>query len=115
MTHQHHPYGLETEAPPCVDLGHGVCIRRWGQSDQFFVAHERASGYDERIHASERCEGRVPTHPAGQAHPDHASWERTGSLEGGDLTLKPSIQCLDPDGICGGSHGFVTNTQWVPA
>lgn len=120
VTHTHVAYGDETTAPPCVDLGHGVCIRPWHQDGDkivdFFIAHERTVPFDAAKHVEERCVGRIPVRPAGSAHPaDHASWEMTGSLQAGDLTLTPSILCRDPDGICGGSHGFIRNSAWVPA
>lgn len=112
MAHEHPAYG--DEAHPCVELGHGVCIRPF-RGDTFFIAHERNVPFDPAIHVSAWCEGSIPTRAPGEPHPaDSASWERTGSLAGGDLTLTPSIQCGNANG-CGGSHGFVTNGKWVPA
>ncbi|MBI5289915.1 MAG: hypothetical protein HY873_13160 [Chloroflexi bacterium] len=67
----------------------------------FLLAHEGGhlgDGY--------RCEGVVNVDPHLAPKP---LWEMTGSLEGGDLTLSPSVLCSD------GFHGFVRNGKWVPA
>ncbi len=52
-----------------------------------------------------RCEGAVNVDP----HFDRPCWGMTGTLEGGDLTLSPSILCGD------GFHGYVQGGVWVPA
>lgn len=104
MSHEH-PYKR-----PCTEIPEGVCLRPVVHGDDehlagFHIGHERAGGYDPEIHAFERCEGYV------NVDPDDPSprWEMTGSLEGGDLTLSPSILCSD------GFHGFIQNGKWVPA
>ena len=78
----------------------------------FIVAHDR-DGFDVR------CEGFVGI-DAGH----DPRWTMTGSLEGGDLTLSPSILCrvgslddpreVGPGSTCG-FHGFVRDGKWVPA
>jgi hypothetical protein len=71
----------------------------------FLFGHDR-EGFDVR------CEGFV-----GVAEAHAHRWAMTGSLEGGDLTLSPSILCTlgsitnQPCGF----HGFVQNGKWVPA
>lgn len=96
----------------CTSIGPDVCLRPvglYGEPDDappagYFVSHERPEGGD-------RCEGHVSVrHPAGDGR---ATWTQTGTLEGGDLTLTPSI-------LCRGSkdfefHGFVRDGKWVPA
>ena len=77
----------------------------------FLIAHDR-DGFDVR------CEGFVSVNA--EKHPGHV-WEMSGSLEGGDLTLSPSILCQvgnldDPArGTRCGFHGFVRDGKWVPA
>lgn len=78
----------------------------------FIVGHDRP-GFDVR------CEGFV--------HVDGKSgnqWAMTGTLEGGDLTLSPSILCRagtpdDPIGQLAANqcnfHGYVRDGHWVPA
>lgn len=74
----------------------------------FHFAHDR-EGFDVR------CEGGVNVDPHFSAS---ATWQMTGSLEGGDLTLSPSILCragsADTRVECG-FHGFVRDGAWVPA
>ena len=53
-----------------------------------------------------RCEGAVNVDPDLESR---ARWTMTGTLDGGDLTLSPSILCAD------GFHGFVRDGRWVPA
>jgi len=54
-----------------------------------------------------RCVGSVNVDPhfAGE----RPIWTMSGSLEGGDLTLSPSVLCSD------GFHGFVRDGKWVSA
>ena len=78
----------------------------------FIVAHDR----DDFPH---RCEGVVHVE-GGRVGDDGPTWTMTGTLEGGDLTLSPSVLCMAPDlgesnvGACG-FHGFVRDGKWVPA
>lgn len=122
MSHRH---GWPYEDPrrhKCVELGPGHCIRptvHGGSPDHrtadgglaggpflhvagYIVAHEADD-------LEVRCEGGLTTcavHP----HDGSAVWDSKGSLEGGDLTLSPSVLCArDQD------HGFVRDGAWVPA
>lgn len=76
----------------------------------FIVGHDR-DGFPWR------CEGFVAIHPEGK----RPTWTMSGALEGGDLTLSPSILCTmgsldDPaSGTRCGFHGWVRNGKWVPA
>jgi hypothetical protein len=74
----------------------------------FLMAHDRP-GFDYR------CEGAVTVkRRAGEQGP---TWTMTGTLDGGDLTLSPSILCVLGSATverCG-FHGFVTAGKWVPA
>lgn len=76
----------------------------------WLVGHERP-GWEVR------CEGAVSVDPCPASDSRHR-WIETGTLEGGDLTLVPSILCQMPGrdgaGPCG-FHGFVRNGGWVPA
>ena len=80
---------------PCRSTSRGSCL-----------GHDR-SGFDVR------CEGFVRVH----AEEGRPVWSMTGSLNGGDLTLSPSILCRlgnvtnEPCGF----HGFVRDGKWVPA
>jgi hypothetical protein len=113
----------------CTEIAPNVCVRPFfrplapkgmvlntPESDAygdelagFLVAHDRA-GFDTR------CEGGV-TVKRGDGEPGPV-WAMTGTLEGGDLTLSPSILCvyggLATQEKCG-FHGWVRNGQWVPA
>jgi hypothetical protein len=87
----------------CTAVGPTVCLTPFGVYGEpagtlggFHFAHERAEG-------GPRCEGGVRVR-------GDSAWGMTGTLEGGDLTLTPSILCRND-----GFHGFVTNGQWVPA
>jgi hypothetical protein len=53
-----------------------------------------------------RCDGAIFVQPF-EGRP---VWAASGSLEGGDLTLSPSILCRRDQ-----FHGFVTSGTWVPA
>lgn len=64
----------------------------------FIFAHDVEPG-------KPRCEGGVKV----DEHFERPRWSMTGTLEGGDLTLSPSILCAD------GFHGFIRDGRWVPA
>lgn len=73
----------------------------------FIIGHDRAG-------IEHRCEGMVTVDRQGEPGP---TWSMTGSVEGGDLTLSPSILCVIGSGDYGarcGFHGFVQNGKWVP-
>lgn len=119
-SHDHAPSGDN-----CVALSEHVCIR------------PTIHGGDPSIHASvtdpspaggpvEHLAGFIIAHDE-LSHPDYltrhegalsvdphfegrAIWTMTGSLEGGDLTLMPSVLMYE----CG-FHGWVKNGKWEPA
>lgn len=129
MSYDHrHYYDADQQRPKrrCVDVGQGVCIRAWDRSvtgspdpeGSYFVAHERPAEDADRI----RCEGRVDITPIyrndenGGRRPG-PTWTRAEgtSLAAGNLTLSPSIRCLEHDGKVAGGHGFIQDGRWVPA
>ena len=117
MTHQH-------PSERCVDIGSGVCLRptvHGGDPDVTNSADgSMAGGPEEHVAGfivayewpgeDERLEGAVGVN----CHRDDG-WSMTGSLEGGDLTLEPSIQAYHPDGRTPTIHGYVRGGKWVPA
>jgi len=131
------------EETRCADIGPDVCLRPFVHSNApkgmvlntpesdafgdhlagFLIGHERP-GFDER------CDGAVSIDTC---DPARARWTMAGSLEGGDLTLAPSILCKaktpvwhEPDAewpkghytqeepTCN-FHGFVRGGKWVSA
>jgi len=127
VTDHRHAGDEAGEAQRCVAIAEHVCLQPIDGSDApagvvlntpeadaygthlagFIVAHDRP-GFDVR------CEGFV--HVDGKAG---NQWAMTGSLDGGDLTLSPSILCVLGSGTgsderCG-FHGFVRDGKWVPA
>ncbi len=97
----------------CLEIDPHVCLQPtgvYGQPDDvlagFLMWHDRDGVVG-------RCGGGVAVRDNGDGR---ARWQMTGSLEGGDLTLSPSILCRTPfDGRECGFHGFVRDGQWVPA
>lgn len=93
----------------CTEIGPDVCIRPTVHGDDqhlagFILAHE-VDWND-----GDRSEGYVNVDPDADGKP---IWSVTGSLEGGDLTLSPSIlHHGDPHPDI---HGYVRNGKWVPA
>jgi hypothetical protein len=109
----------------CVEIDEHVCLQPFDHSNApagvvlntpeadaygdhlggFIFGHDR-EGFDVR------CEGAV--HVCGHGG---NSWSMAGSLEGGDLTLSPSILCrLGSSTVAEcGFHGFVRDGKWVPA
>lgn len=128
MTHLH-----AHRAPPykCVDIDEHGCLQPTAHSNApagvvlntpeadaygehlsgFIVGHDRP-GFDVR------CEGHVTVC---EHFPEDHHWQMSGTLEGSDLTLSPSILCTvgsldDPASGTGcGFHGFVRGGKWVPA
>lgn len=104
----------------CTEVARNVCLRRIDRSlapPGVVLSTPEADAYGTRLggfivaHDREglevRCEGFV----------DLDRWSMTGSLEGGDLTLNPSILCrLGSASVreCG-FHGWVRDGKWVPA
>lgn len=124
MTHRH-PYSERN----CVEVGPTVCLSptfHGGNPDVTnSVDGSIAGGPVEHLYgfivaydwpgSDVRLEGAVCVDPDAGAG---ARWEMTGSLEGGDLTLSPSIQAYDsrdPSGRVPTIHGYVRNGAWVPA
>lgn len=93
----------------CEPIGPDVCLRPFVHGDDqhisgFFLA------FDVPDNDGYRSEGAVNVDPhfAGE----RPVWTMTGSLEGGDLTLTPSIRTRrvgDQEW-----HGYITNGRWVP-
>lgn len=121
MMHQHHP--AEYERPHrCTELDPRHCVEptvhggdpdirdadgsvSGGETEHlggFIVRHARPGQADE----GPRCASHADVDP----HFQRPRWEMAGSLEGGDLTLRPSLLC----GRCG-DHGFIRDGKWVPA
>ena len=111
----------------CIDVGPTVCLRptvHGGNPDVTNSADGSiAGGETEHLYgfivaydwpgSDVRLEGAV-------AVDEHAPvrWTMSGSLEGGDLTLHPSIQAYDsrdPSARTKTIHGHVRNGKWVPA
>jgi hypothetical protein len=91
---------------PCTELGPTVCI--WtsvhGEDEHlygFLIAHD--------VDGEEgRCTGAIAVDPHA-AHDGHPVWTMTGSLEGGNLSLQPSVQCTTHPAF----HAFVTDGRWT--
>ena len=126
MTHRHAPWHDDLER--CTEVGPTVCLRptvHGGDPDVTNQDGTIAGGEVEHLAgfivaydwpgADYRLEGAVSVDP----HlGEQATWQMTGTLEGGDLTLTPSIQAYDardPSARIPTIHGFVTNGAWVPA
>lgn len=124
MAHRHADYQGEVR---CTDVGPTVCLRptvHGGDPDITDSATgEIAGGPEEHLYgfivaydwpgSDVRLEGAVCVDPHGST-----TWTMAGSLEGGDLTLTPSIQAYDsrdPGGRKPTIHGFVRNGAWVAA
>lgn len=98
----------------CVEIGPeggpGVCLQPFfhgnGADDHlagFFTGFE-VEGQDERIVGALT----VDTHFAGE----RPVWSMTGTLEGGNLTLAPSVELKSPPRVP--FHGHIQNGRWVP-
>lgn len=118
MTHRH----VGERKVACVAIDEHVCLRptvhggashitnadgsiAGGETEHlagFLVAHDREG-------QPYRCEGAVNVDPHFEG--ERPVWGMTGSLEGGDLTLSPSIHETDGQHDF---HGFVRNGKWVP-
>lgn len=123
MKHRHAPWQGKDR---CTEVGPTVCLRptvHGGDPDVTNADGSIAGGPDQHLagfivaydwpDSEYRLEGAVTVDP-------HLGdrWTMTGSLEGGDLTLAPSIQAYDsrdPSNRKPTIHGFVQNGQWVPA
>jgi hypothetical protein len=104
--HGYHPFDVLPIAPrpsKCTEVGPMVCLAPTSMQDGslagFIVGHDAPD-------LPVRCAGAIMVQPL-DAKP---VWSMTGSLEGGDLTLTPSILCTRDQ-----FHGFVQGGAWVPA
>ena len=105
MTHEHRwPYDDPAKPCYCTEIGEHVCIRAVGIYGRdgvggFIIAHDLPDG-------GARCEGHVTV----VATDDRDEvWTMTGTFEGGDLTLSPSILCTEH----GWFHAHVTDGRWT--
>lgn len=105
MSDHEHAWGRD-DLPACTPISPEVCLVREedeaGNLRGFWISHEWAGG-------PVRCVGRVPVITG-----DHPTWAMTGTLEGGDLSLTPSILCRGGPPEHAEFHGYVTNGAWVP-
>lgn len=125
MAHRH-PY---RDDAGCIEVGPTVCLRptvHGGNPDVTESATGAIAGGElEHLYgfivaydwpdSDVRLEGAVCVDPHGAPG---AMWTMTGSLEGGDLTLAPSIQAFDSRDRTARTktiHGWVRNGAWVPA
>lgn len=99
ISHSLAPPGVVLNTPEAEKYGEHA----WG----YIVGHDR-EGFDVR------CEGAVRTC---HEHAEPRLWDETGTLQGGNLTLTPSILCQlgNVGGDVCGFHGYVRNGRWVPA
>jgi hypothetical protein len=116
--HHRHP------SDRCVDIGSGVCVSptvHGGNPDVTDSATgeisggpvEHLAGYIvcyEWPGETDRLRGAITVDP----HFDRG-WSQTGTLEGGDLTITPSIQAYLDDGTTPSIHGWVRDGKWVSA
>ena len=125
MTHAH----AYNDRGGCVEISPSVCllpILHGGDPDVTDAAtglmaggeHTHLAGFivaHDREGLETRCEGAVTVDP----HFGNR-WTMTGTLEGGDLTISPSILCRHGSGggaglgECG-FHGYVRDGGWVAA
>lgn len=122
MSHQH-----ANDEWKCVEIGPDVCLAPYSHGGDpditgpdgtiaggpiqhlagFFVSFDVPGDEGYRVPGAVN----VDPHFDGQ----QPLWQMTGSLEGGDLTLTPSIRMSSPGAPDRERHGFVTNGKWVPA
>lgn len=123
MTHRH-----AHDRDGCTEISATVCLRptvHGGAPHITDVDGAIAGGPVEHVagfivafdcpvdtHDGFRVEGAVNVDPHFEA--DRPLWAMTGSLEGGDLTITPSIRTRH-DYSHPAFHGFVTAGAWVPA
>ncbi len=124
MSHRHGwPYE-DPSTQKCTEISPEVCLRptvHGGDPDVTNADGSIAGGPTEHLAGfivaydwpgfDHRLEGAVNVDPH---FPENARWQMTGSLEGGDLTLSPSIQAYD-DRHQPTFHGFIRDGHWVPA
>ena len=110
-----HEHSWDPEGPVCTEISTDACLTPMVQGEHptgrlgFWFGHELPGG-------GPRCMGAVPT-----VSPDGGpTWQQTGTLEGGDLTLSPSVNCIQPTGAGRDRHGrdfhgWVHDGKWVTA
>lgn len=105
MSHQH--ASREPGDQKCVVIpsasGIGVCLQSVVHGEDlhpagFIIGHEVAD-------AEFWCEGSLTIDDAHFPH----KWTMTGSLEAGDLTLNPSVQCMTHPAF----HAYVVDGRWT--
>lgn len=92
----------------CTDIGDTVCMTPLHEAGP----HRPRIGYwfcHDVPGEDARCIGSVHTVPGSRP----PVWEESGSLEGGTLTLTPSVNCTLHSAT--GGHGYVRSGAWVPA
>ena len=94
-----HAYGPD-DAQPCVEIDEHHCLARW-----WYDPERRLAFNHDEPGQDYRCAGSILLSP-----PSENGWTHSGSLEGGDLTLNPSVLCTGHN-----NHGFVRDGKWVPA
>jgi len=113
MNHRHVWDEDVPEAAPCVEIAPDVCLTPMvghpAGRQGFWLGHAIPTG-------EARCMGAVPTCSAA----DGPVWAEHGTLEGGDLTLSPSVNCIQPTGAGRERHGpdfhgWVRDGKWVSA
>lgn len=114
-----HSHRFQDPPYKCVDLpsasGVGVCLQPIshgpgelssgetfeGHPAGFIIGHDTA----DPAYGGARCDGGLTLDDAHWPH----KWDQTGSLEGGDLTLTPSVLCTDHPSF----HAYITNGRWT--
>jgi hypothetical protein len=96
----------------CVEIGPDVCLSPFYHGDDehlagFFVSFDLPGDEGSRVPGAVN----VDPHFAGE----RPIWTMTGSLDGGDLSLSPSVLMKSPGAPERERHGYVTNGKWVPA
>lgn len=118
MRHQH-------PSDRCVDIGSGVCLSPTVHGGDPDVTDSKtgeiAGGPTEHLAGfvvsyewpgePGRLQGAITVDP----HLPGGWTIDSGSLEGGDLTISPSIQAYAEDGKTPTVHGFVRGGKWVAA
>lgn len=123
MTHRH--YGDDDALDRCFEIDAAVCLRpayHGGDPDVTDADGQTAGGPNEHLSGfifahdrpglEWRCEGYVNIDTD---RPGRHVWTMSGSLEGRDLTLNPSILCRlgsVSTEECG-FHGWVRDGKWI--
>lgn len=110
MTVGPHGHPWDEGTVTCVEIAPDVCLTPivsatpdQPHDEGYWFCHDVPG-------ADHRCTGRVLTVNQRDGGP---VWTQTGSLDGGDLTLNPSVLCTAPGSHT--FHGWVRDGQWVSA